>query len=69
VYVEGSLRSRKWQDREGTERTSFEVVASQMVMLGSKAGKQSASNGADGSGHAADRSTPESEIGGEEIPF
>jgi single-strand DNA-binding protein len=69
VYIEGSLRSRKWQDREGGERTSFEVVANRMVMLGSKAGKQSASNGADGRGHAAERSTAETEIRDDEIPF
>lgn len=69
VYIEGSLRSRKWQDREGGERTSFEVVANRMVMLGPKAGKQSASNGADRNGRAAERSTPETEIGDQDIPF
>jgi len=69
VYIEGSLRSRKWQDREGGERTSFEVVANRMVMLGAKAEKASASNGADGSGHAAEKSTAETEIRDEEIPF
>jgi single-strand DNA-binding protein len=40
VYVEGTLRTNKWQDREGSQRTSLEVVASRVVMLGSKAGGQ-----------------------------
>ena len=38
VYIEGSLRSRKWPDREENERTTVEVVATRMVMLGSKNG-------------------------------
>ncbi len=37
VYIEGSLRNRKWQDRDGKERTTVEVVATRLVMLGSKA--------------------------------
>jgi len=69
VYIEGSLRSRKWQDREGGERTSFEVVANRMVMLGSKSEKQSASNGADRNGRTPERSTPETDIGDQDIPF
>jgi single-strand DNA-binding protein len=69
VYIEGSLRSRKWQDREGNERTSFEVVASRMVMLGSKPGTQQGSNGSGGNGHAARQPTTEPDIGAEDIPF
>jgi len=69
VYVEGSLRSRKWQDREGNERTSFEVVASRMVMLGPKPGPQQGSNGSDGKGHAGRQSADGPDIGAEGIPF
>ncbi len=36
VYVEGSLRTRKWQDKNGQDRYSTEVVASDMQMLGSR---------------------------------
>lgn len=36
VYVEGSLRTRKWQDKEGQERYTTEIVADRMQMLGSK---------------------------------
>ncbi|MDP4076203.1 single-stranded DNA-binding protein [Acidovorax sp. A1169] len=34
VYVEGSLRTRKWTDQQGTERYATEIRADQMQMLG-----------------------------------
>lgn len=36
VYVEGSLRTRKWQDQAGQDRYSTEIVASEMQMLDSR---------------------------------
>jgi single-strand DNA-binding protein len=36
VYIEGKLQTRKWQDKEGKDRYSTEIVASQMQMLGGK---------------------------------
>lgn len=38
VYVEGALRTRKWQDKEGKERYTTEIVADRMQMLGSRGG-------------------------------
>jgi len=38
VYVEGALRTRKWQDKEGKERYTTEIVAERMQMLGSRSG-------------------------------
>jgi single-strand DNA-binding protein len=38
VYVEGSLRTRKWQDKDGIEKYSTEIRADQMQMLGSRQG-------------------------------
>src|SRR5205814_6544841 len=38
VYVEGRLRTRKWQDKEGQDRYTTEIVADSMQMLGSRAG-------------------------------
>jgi single-strand DNA-binding protein len=35
VYVEGSLRTRKWQDKEGKDRYTTEIVCREMQMLGS----------------------------------
>ena len=42
VYVEGSLRTRKWQDQSGQDRYSTEIVASEMQMLGSRGGEMGA---------------------------
>jgi len=38
VYIEGKLRTRKWQDKEGQDRYSTEIVADAMQMLGSRSG-------------------------------
>ena len=38
VYVEGSLRTRKWQDQSGQDRYSTEVVGNEMQMLGGRDG-------------------------------
>lgn len=34
VYVEGSLKTRKWQDKDGSDRYTTEIVGSEMKMLG-----------------------------------
>jgi len=47
VYVEGKLQTRKWQDKDGNDRWSTEIVANEMQMLDSR-GDQSQS----GAGHA-----------------
>ena len=36
VYVEGSIRTRKWQDQNGQDRYTTEIVANEMQMLGSR---------------------------------
>jgi single-strand DNA-binding protein len=38
VYIEGKLRTRKWQDRDGNDRWTTEVIANEMQMLGSRPG-------------------------------
>lgn len=44
VYVEGQLRTRKWQGKDGSDRYTTEVVASEMQMLGGRQ-NDSGSNG------------------------
>lgn len=39
VYVEGSLRTRKWQGQDGADRYTTEIVASEMQMLDSRGGQ------------------------------
>lgn len=38
VYVEGRLQTRKWQDKDGNDRYTTEIVANEMQMLGSRQG-------------------------------
>lgn len=38
VYVEGRIQTRKWQDKEGKDRYTTEIIVNEMKMLGSKAG-------------------------------
>lgn len=41
VYIEGSLRTRKWQDKSGQDRYTTEIVANEMQMLDSRGSSQS----------------------------
>ena len=38
IYVEGRIQTRKWQDKEGQDRYTTEIVADRMQMLGGKSG-------------------------------
>jgi single-strand DNA-binding protein len=44
VYIEGSLRTRKWQDKEGNDRYTTSIKCSEMKMLGSKSDGNSRSD-------------------------
>jgi single-strand DNA-binding protein len=48
VYVEGSLRTRKWTDKDGVEKYTTEIRADQMQMLGSRQGMGAPSGDDDG---------------------
>ena len=52
IYVEGRLQTRKWQDKEGHERLSTEIVANEMQMLGGR-GAGGSAGGASGGGFEA----------------
>ena len=55
VYVEGSLRTRKWTDKDGVEKFTTEIRADQMQMLGSRQGMGGGSPDSDESGYSAPR--------------
>ena len=42
VYIEGSLRTRKWQDKNGVDRYTTEIIANEMQMLDSRGGNGNA---------------------------
>ena len=48
VYVEGRIRTRKWQDKEGQDRYSTEIVANEMQMLGGRGGGAGGAGGGGG---------------------
>ena len=78
VYIEGRIQARKWQDKDGNDRYSTEIVADKMVMLGGgKGGGQDSGRGGE---KASDRGAPggnSTEYGGggggfspdDDIPF
>ena len=57
VYVEGRLKTRKWQDKEGKDNYTTEVIADNMQMLGSREGMGGgAEEGGRSSGYGSERS-------------
>jgi len=73
VYLEGRLQTRKWQDREGKDRYTTEIVAERMQMLGARNGSENSGGGNGGAGGYVD---PEVGPGGrpqvnpdDDIPF
>ena len=65
IYVEGQLRTRKWQDKQGQDKYTTEIVASEMQMLG---GRETGSD----SGQPAQQSAPAAPVDenfDDDIPF
>src|SRR5215469_16268608 len=50
VYIERSLRTRKWQDKQGNERYSTEIVGNELQMLGGRGGAGAGAEGARATG-------------------
>lgn len=64
IYVEGKLQTRKWQDNQGQDRYTTEIVASEMQMLDSRGGGgQGGDNQSSGSNNYSDNSPPPIEQG------
>lgn len=70
IYIEGSLRTRKWQGQDGQDRYTTEIVASEMQMLDSRGGSASYDQSPAPGGSAP---APSSSSGGpdydDDIPF
>jgi single-strand DNA-binding protein len=76
IYLEGRIQSREWNDKEGQKRTSFEIVASNFRMLGSRSESMGGSHPSAPAGHFdADAPAPPGddqagpELTDEDIPF
>ena len=61
VYVEGRLKTRKWQDKEGVDKYTTEIVADNMQLLG---GREGAGGEQGGGGGGASRGADRSNQGG-----
>ena len=64
VYIEGSLRTDKYTDKDGVERYSTDIIANEMQMLGGQAGGGGESGGGFGGGQGGGRSQPARSQGG-----
>ena len=79
VYIEGRIQSHQWDDKQtGAKRTAYEIIASQMTMLGSRSETERATGAAAGSRASSEPAEPlppeppsgsGPEITDEDIPF
>ncbi len=84
VYVEGRLKTRKWQDKDGAEKYTTEIIAEEMKMLGGREGMGGGADDGGGGGYserpqpasrpaAAAKAAPKSSTGfdnmDDDIPF
>jgi single-strand DNA-binding protein len=71
VYIEGKIETRKWQDKEGKDRYTTEIVAREMKMLSARGagdGGNSGNSGGSGRQFNDEPSHPESMMG-DDVPF
>lgn len=70
VYIEGKLRTRKWQGKDGQDRYTTEIIASEMQMLGGRSGSGGGGNfGDDNQGGGNAPPQPDSDDFDDDIPF
>ncbi len=68
VYIEGKLQTRKWQDQNGQDRYTTEVVANEMQMLGGRGGSGGASDYNQGAAPAKPQQSAPPQQGGGNAP-
>ena len=68
VYIEGSLRTDKYTDRDGIERYTTDIIASEMQMLGGR-GRDSAAGTEPAPARAPQASPSVADIDDDDIPF
>jgi single-strand DNA-binding protein len=75
VYIEGRLRTRKWQDKDGNDRYTTEIIANEMNMLGGRGGDRAMGGGSDRSRDRQEEPARATEAAGvaesfdDDIPF
>ncbi len=66
VYIEGKLRTRSWDDKEGNKRYTTEIVADNMTMLG---GKSESGSSSDNGGTQESSVSPFDDDSSNDLPF
>ena len=69
VYVEGRLETREWQDKEGNDRTTTELIARDLLMLGGRNNVDSPSDTRQEPVTDSGNSTNNDEITADDLPF
>lgn len=76
VYIEGKIRTRKWQDRDGNDRYTTEIIADEMQMLGGRGGGSGGGSYESGGGDRGDsgrgsgsQNPPPADEFDDDIPF
>jgi len=74
IYVEGRLQTRKWQDKDGNDRYTTEVVANEMQMLGGRGGsadmgQSSAPPAEESKAAASSKGQADTDFVDDDIPF
>jgi len=78
VYIEGKLQTRKWQDQNGQDRYTTEIVANEMQMLGARGGDGGGGRPQGGGGgfrsnpqpqQSQSQPTPDNDFADDDIPF
>lgn len=68
VYIEGRLTAREWVDNEGLKRTTLEVTATELHLIGSRSSGEEAHETGDTTGRMG-KDTPKEPAEDEEVPF
>jgi single-strand DNA-binding protein len=66
VYIEGRLRTRQWDDKDGNKRYTTEILCDNMTMLG---GNRDSSNSGDSAQAKVEEPPPQEQKKGDDLPF
>ncbi len=69
VYIEGRLSAREWTDNEGTKRTSLEVTATELHLMGSRSSSEESSDAEPETASRMGKDTPQKPAEDEAVPF
>jgi len=72
VYIEGKIQTRKWEDKDGNDRYTTEIVANEMQMLGGRSGGNTGSSSMNSNSSeeiSSPKNTQENDDFDDDIPF